>query len=266
MSQADGERPPPVVILCGGRGTRLQEHSRELPKPLVEVGGQPIVWHVVMLFAAQGFADFVLATGYRGELLERFAAQAGWPPGVSVRCLDTGHERNSGGRVRLAGELLSAHERVCVTYCDGLADIDLRALLRFHLCGGALATLTVVRPELQFGVAELAPDGRVRSFREKPRSEHWVNGGFLCLERGALEQIGTDSVLEREPLAQLASAGQLNAYRHEGFWRCMDTYKDAVALNDLWAAGAAPWALWQARAGRGRAAVGEPRAAAAPAM
>ncbi len=233
-----------MVVLCGGRGTRLQEHAREVPKPLVEIGARPILWHVVMLYAAHGFRRFVLATGYRGELLARFAAATPWPQGVSVRCLDTGAETNTGGRVRQAGELLAEEPRICATYADGLADIDLGALLDFHVAHGALATLTVVRPELQFGVTEIAPDGRVRSFREKPRSEHWVNGGFLCLERGALTHIGSDSVLEREPLQALAREGQLHAYRHEGFWRCMDTYKDAVALNDLWAAGEAPWRLW----------------------
>jgi glucose-1-phosphate cytidylyltransferase len=130
----------------------------------------------------------------------------------------------------------------CLTYSDGLADIDLARLLRFHEAHGALATITVVRPELQFGVAELdGDDGRVLGFREKPRSEHWINGGFLCLRPGALDYLTHDSVLEREPLQRLAAADQLRAYRHEGFWECMDTYKDAIALNDLWASGSAPW-------------------------
>ena len=256
MSPADaGEQLPPVVVLCGGRGTRLQEHARdpaaahnpvvadELPKPLVEIGGVPIVWHVVMLYAAQGFERFVLATGYRGDLVERFAQAARWPQRVSVRCLDTGEDTNTGGRVKLAGEALAGEQRICVTYADGLADIDLHALLSFHGAHGGLATVTVVRPQLQFGVAELARDGRVSAFVEKPRSSHWVNGGFFCLERGALAWLREDSVLEREPMQELARAGQLHAYRHEGFWRCMDTYKDAIALNDLWAAGNAPWRL-----------------------
>jgi glucose-1-phosphate cytidylyltransferase len=234
-----------VVVLCGGRGTRLQEHTREVPKPLVEIGGRPILWHVVMLYAAQGFTRFVLATGYRSELIASFAAHADWPAGVSVRCLETGRDTPTGGRVRLAAELLAQEGRICATYSDGLADIDLAALLAFHAAHGALATVTVVRPQLQFGVAEIDPDGRVRSFREKPRSEHWVNGGFLCLERAAVQRLGADSVLEREPLQELAAQGELRGFRHEGFWRCMDTYKDAVALNDLWAAGAAPWRLWE---------------------
>jgi glucose-1-phosphate cytidylyltransferase len=232
---------PPVAILCGGRGTRLQGHARELPKPLVEIGGLPILWHVIQLYAAQGFARFLLATGYRGELIERFVAAHDWPPGVQVRCVDTGADTPTGGRVKLLGEHLGG-ERFCLTYADGLADIDLGELLEFHDAHGALATMTVVRPRLQFGVTELDGDsGRVRGFREKPRSEHWINGGFFCLEAGTLDELEVDSVLERQPLQRLASAGELHAYRHHGFWECMDTYKDAVALNDLWAAGAAPW-------------------------
>jgi glucose-1-phosphate cytidylyltransferase len=232
---------PPVVILCGGRGTRLQGHVRELPKPLVEIGELPILWHVIQLYAAQGFERFLLATGYRGELIERFVVSHEWPAGVRVRCVNTGRDTPTGGRIKLLGEHLGG-ERFCLTYADGLADIDLGALLEFHVAHGALATMTVVRPELQFGVTELAGEGsRVLGFREKPRSEHWINGGFFCLEAGSLDCFGLDSVLEREPLERMAREGQLHAYRHHGFWECMDTYKDAIALNDLWASGTPPW-------------------------
>jgi glucose-1-phosphate cytidylyltransferase len=231
-----------VVILCGGRGTRLQEHTREIPKPLVEIGGHPIVWHVIQLYATQGFRRFVLATGYRGELIERFVAESRWPGGVSVECADTGLQTPTGGRIKLLGGRLAGAETFCATYADGVADIDLDALLAFHDAHMALATMTVVRPHLQFGVTELDEEDRVLGFREKPRSEHWINGGFLCLRQGALDYLDRDSVLEREPLERLATAGELRAYRHDGFWECMDTYKDAVALNDLWASGAAPWA------------------------
>jgi glucose-1-phosphate cytidylyltransferase len=234
---------PQVVILCGGRGTRLQEHTQAIPKPLVEIGGLPIVWHVIQLYACQGFEDFLLATGYKGGLIERFAAGHSWPAGVRVECVDTGEHTPTGGRLKRLEDRL-AGRCFCLTYADGVADIDLAALLAFHDSHGALASMTVVRPELQFGVTELQQDGRVTGFREKPRSEHWINGGFFCLRPGALEQLRQDSVLEREPLQRLAAAGELRAYRHEGFWECMDTYKDAVALNDLWSSGRAPWRLW----------------------
>ncbi len=233
------------MILCGGRGTRLQEHTQEIPKPLVEIGGRPIVWHVIRLYAVQGFRKFVLATGYKGELIGHFAAEQQWPQGVSVECVDTGLETPTGGRIKLLEGRLSSEERFCATYADGVADIDLEALLEFHAGHGALASMTVVRPELQFGVTELdGEDGRVTGFREKPRSEHWINGGFFCMQRDALNYLERDSVLEREPLQRLAEENELRAYRHEGFWECMDTYKDAVALNDLWTSGSAPWRRW----------------------
>ncbi len=239
------------MILCGGRGTRLQERTQEIPKPLVEIGSMPIVWHVVQLYAVQGFRSFLLATGYKSELIERFVAEHEWPPGVDVRCVQTGLDTQTGGRIKLLEPLLVNEEVFCATYADGVADIDLEALLAFHCDHGALATMTVVRPELQFGVTELEDDGRVRGFREKPRSEHWINGGFFCFDRGVLDYLEPDSVLERAPLERLAAEAQLRAYRHEGFWECMDTYKDAVALNDLWSSGRAPWRLWDGDDGGG---------------
>ena len=240
-SPADAPARPPVVILCGGRGTRLQEHTRAIPKPLVEIGGLPILWHVIHIYAAHGFRRFLLATGYRGELIERFAAEHAWPQHVSVNCVDTGLDTPTGGRIKLLEPHLAGEQLFCATYADGLADIDLHALLRFHHAHRALASVTVVRPRLQFGVVELDQHDRVAGFREKPVSQHWINGGFFCLHARVLERLRADSVLEREPLQALAAAGQLRAYRHEGFWACMDTYKDAVALEDLWQAGDARW-------------------------
>ena len=233
-----------VAILCGGRGTRLQEHSPSLPKPLVEIGGHPILWHVIQIYLAQGFHRFLLLTGYQADRIRRFAEDSEWPSGATVQCLDTGQDTPTGGRLLRAAELLE-QERFCLTYADGVADIDLRAMLAEHDRHGPVATMTVVRPELPFGIAELNGDGIVRGFAEKPRSEHWVNGGFFCFEPQMLELLDDRSVLEREPLARLAKRGDLRAFRHQGFWDCLDTYKDALLLNDLWRAGEAPWKLWE---------------------
>ncbi|HET8814073.1 MAG TPA: sugar phosphate nucleotidyltransferase [Solirubrobacterales bacterium] len=237
---------PPVVILCGGRGTRLRERTESVPKALVEIGGRPILWHVIQIYAAQGFDRFLLATGYMGEAIEEFAGRERWPDGVRVECVDTGLDTPTGGRVAALAERVGG-ERFCATYADGVADVDLDALLEFHEGHGALGSVTVVRPDLQWGVAELDGD-EVTGFVEKPRSEHWINGGFFCFEPGVLDHLGESSVLEREPLARLAAEGQLRAFRHGGFWDCMDTYKDAIVLNDLWTAGRAPWRIWDAAA------------------
>jgi glucose-1-phosphate cytidylyltransferase len=215
-----------------------------VPKALVEIGGRPILWHVIQIYAAQGFERFLLATGYMGEAVAEFTAAARWPDGVAVECIDTGVDTPTGGRIARLGEQLG-DERFCATYADGVADVDLGAQLDFHQAHGQLATMTVVQPHLQWGVAELDGD-RVAGFVEKPRSEHWINGGFFCFEPGALAYIGAGSVLEREPLEALAGEDQLRAFRHESFWDCMDTYKDAVVLNDLWASGEVPWRVWDA--------------------
>jgi glucose-1-phosphate cytidylyltransferase len=239
-----GSPRPTVAILCGGRGTRLQGHARSLPKPLVEIGGRPILWHVVHIYLAQGFREFLLLTGYRGEEIAAFVAAAGWPVDASIRCLPTGLDTPTGGRILSAAEALDGAP-FCATYADGVADIDLDALLAYHRGHGRSATMTVVRPRLPFGVARMNGDGVVAGFVEKPRSEHWVNGGFFCFEPAVAGVLAPDSVLEHEPLETLAGAGELRAFRHEGFWDCMDTYKDAIELGDLWAQGRAPWKRWE---------------------
>ena len=221
----------------------MQERTRSIPKPLVEIGGRPILWHVIQIYLAHGFRSFVLCTGYRAEMIDAFVASETWPDGTAISCLPTGEDTPTGGRIRQAAQTLEGAS-FCATYSDGVADIDLRAVLSFHRDHGATATMTVVRPELQFGVAKLGGDGVVRGFVEKPRSEHWINGGFFCFEPAVVDVLAADSVLEREPLEWLAGRGELRAYRHEGFWDCMDTYKDAVLLNDLWGQDRAPWKRW----------------------
>jgi len=233
-----------VAILCGGRGTRLREQTQSIPKALVEVGGRPILWHIVRIYAAQGFRRAVLCLGHKGELIAEFAHAQDWPEGVAVAPVDTGQDTPTGGRVLAAREAIG-DGAFCATYGDGVADVDLSALVDYHRAHGRAATMTVVRPQLQFGITQLDGDGRVTGFHEKPRSEHWVNGGFFCFEPAVFDVLRHDSVLEREPLERLAAGDQLRAYRHEGFWDCMDTYKDAVLLNDLWAQGRAPWKVWE---------------------
>jgi glucose-1-phosphate cytidylyltransferase len=239
---ADDSRPA-VAILCGGRGTRLTEYTEAIPKPLVEIGGRPILWHVLQLYASQGFWEFILCLGYKADKIEEFVKAEPWPDGMSVECVDTGLDTPTGGRLKQLEERVDGRT-FCATYADGVADVDLGRLLGFHREHGRLASLTVVRPRLQFGITEIHDGDRVTGFTEKPRLEHWINGGFFVFEPGALAYLSESSVLEREPLEGLAEDDELRAFRHTGFWDCLDTYKDAIVLNDLWASGSAPWKVW----------------------
>ena len=227
----------PVAILCGGKGTRMTGHTERVPKPLVEIGGRPILWHVMSIYAAHGMSRFVLLCGHGAAEVEAFAATT--PPEWDVTCVDTGLETPTGGRVARAAAHLQ-DGTFCLTYADGVADIDLTALLEFHGSEQAAATMTVVQPQNPWGVAQI-DGGRVRGFAEKPPLDCWVNGGFMVMEPRALDAIGPADVLEREPLEKLASNDDLAAYRHGGFWDCMDTYKDTLLLNELWDQGRAPW-------------------------
>lgn len=242
----------PVVILCGGRGLRMHGEPDALPKPLVEIGGRPILWHVMSLYATQGFRSFILCLGHGAERIReeicslpvvRAVERPSRSPreGWEVTFADTGIETATGGRVARIAHLVR-DRTFCLTYADGLADIGLRSLLAYHRSHGRAATMTVVRPLSPWGVVELDGDDRVAGFREKPPLATWINGGFFVMEPQSLEYIGRDDVLEERPLESLAHDRELHAYRHAGFWACMDTYKDTVRLNDLWERGAAPWA------------------------
>jgi glucose-1-phosphate cytidylyltransferase len=245
----------PVVILCGGRGLRMSGHSDALPKPLVEVGGRPLLWHVMSLYASHGLNSFVLALGFGGDrvrdaigllanvrAVERPEARVKDPEDQAwdITFVDTGLETPTGGRVARVAPLID-DGTFCLTYADGVADIRLESLIDYHRSHARAATMTVIRPRNPWGVADLDGDGGVTGFHEKPLLECWVNGGFLVMEPRALSYIGPDDVLEAEPLESLARDGELRAYRHDGFWDCMDTYKDTLRLNDLWERGEAPW-------------------------
>lgn len=228
-----------TVILCGGKGTRAYPYTTQVPKPLLEVGDRPVLRHLLEIFAGQGRTDFVLAAGYKLELIEAFAAEL--PATWRVEVVDTGEDTNTGGRVRRLADRID--DDVFLTYADGLGDVDLDALAAFHRHHGALATLTTVPLPSQYGTIDLADGDRVVAFREKPRLEgHWINAGYLVLSPGVFERWpdpGED--LEREVLPALAAAGELRAFRHDGFWRSMDTYKDALDLGALCQDGPGPW-------------------------
>lgn len=233
---------PTVVILCGGRGTRIARGEEDAPKPLVEVGGKPIVHHVMALYAAQGFNDFLLLTGWQAGRVED--AVRTFPEVLAgewrIAFDNAGEDTPTGERVAAVRERLQGGT-FALTYADGVADIDLAAELAFHRDHGALATVAVARPESPWGEAAIGDDDRIVGFIEKPRLETWINGGFMFLEPGALDFIGAADVLERRPFENLAAAGELRAWRHDGFWDCMDTFKDALVLNELCADGNPPW-------------------------
>jgi glucose-1-phosphate cytidylyltransferase len=255
----------PVVLLAGGLGTRLREETDVKPKPMVEVGGHPILWHIMKSYAAQGFDEFVVCLGYKGDSIKDFflnyrSRQGGVSIDLAsgrfdmhdpsageswkVHLLETGLDTMTGGRIRRAAQFLGPR-RFMATYGDGVADVDLRALLAFHEGTGRKATLTAVRPPARFGGLEFDGD-RITDFNEKPQvGEGWINGGFMVFEPGIVDLIEGDStILERAPMETLASQGQLNAYKHDGFWQCMDTVRDLTLLRDLWDKGQAPWMKW----------------------
>jgi glucose-1-phosphate cytidylyltransferase len=255
-----------VVILAGGRGSRLAEETSLKPKPLVDIGGRPILWHIMSIYGAFGFNDFVLCLGYKGHLIKEYFADYvlrnsdvtfdlatghtevhhGAVESWRVYCLDTGEETMTGGRIKRASHIVGG-ATFMVTYGDGVSDVDLAQLLAFHRSHGKLATVTAVRPLGRFGALWLDEDGhRVRAFEEKPEGDRaWVNGGFFVFEPAVLDYIdGDDTFLEREPLERLADDGQLMAYRHPSFWHPMDTIRDKEILEQLWRTGEAPWKVW----------------------
>ncbi|MFC1804518.1 sugar phosphate nucleotidyltransferase [Candidatus Omnitrophota bacterium] len=232
----------PVVILCGGKGTRMGPES--IPKPMFKIGGRPILWHIMKYYEGFGFRDFIILLGYKKEKIIRyFDRHKAW----NIRFVDTGLNTNTGGRIKRI-EYLIKSENFFVTYGDGLSDVDPKKLLKFHLRSKKVVTLTCVRPYSPFGILDIdLRTQRVLSFKEKPVLDHWVNGGFFVFNRRAFRYIKRNDILEQGSFSRIIKARELAAYRHRGFWECMDTYKDNLRLNQLWDSGRAPWAIWRRR-------------------
>ena len=226
-----------TLILCGGKGTRAYPHTTQVPKPLLEVAERPVLQHVMEIYAAQGFTSFVLAAGFKLEMIEQFAKQL--PAEWDVDVVDTGVETNTGGRIARCRERMG--DTFFATYSDGLADIDLGELLARHQAHKGSATVTTVPLPSQYGTIVFGEDGGVSSFREKPvLGDHWINGGFFVFDAGAFDHWAGED-LERDVLPALGAAGELYAYKHSGFWKSMDTYKDALELTSLVVEGKGPW-------------------------
>jgi glucose-1-phosphate cytidylyltransferase len=255
-----------VVILCGGLGTRLREETEYRPKPMVHIGGRPILWHIMKTYAAHGHKEFILCLGYKGEVIREFflnylamtsdlTLRLGRAPAIeyhsahaeedwSVTLIETGLKTMTGGRLQRALPHVREDDFL-LTYGDGLTDSDINASIAFHREHGRTATLTAIPPENRFGHLELAGTA-VRSFQEKPRAQgEYVNGGYFVLHKRIGQYLtGDECVLEKEPLARLAAEGELHAFEHRGFWQCMDNYREYELLNRLWDSGAAPWKSW----------------------
>jgi glucose-1-phosphate cytidylyltransferase len=254
-----------TVVLCGGLGTRISEETEVKPKPMVEIGGRPILWHLLNIYAHQGSKDFVLALGYKGEIIRDYFLNynarsrdctvdlaSGTTQFDDSRCedwrvqlIDTGERTMTGGRLKRLERKLRPEGTFMMTYGDAVARIDIPKLLAFHRSHRGLATVTAVRPAARFGALGFEGD-RVVEFKEKAQtSEGWINGGFFVFEPGVFDYIeGDDTILEESPLERLAAAGQLNAYRLQDYWQCMDTIRDRNVLNELWQTGSAPWKIW----------------------
>lgn len=271
MTQHVERQPYKVVILCGGKGTRLREETEFKPKPLVEIGGKPILWHIMKHYSQFGFRDFILALGYRGEMIvdyfenyyrlncdytlsldrhgEREFHDDTGPDEQEWRITFawTGQETMTGGRIRRIEPYID-EEMFLATYGDGVSDVHIPSVIDFHRSTEKMATLVGVHLPTTFGVLE-AEGGTVREFREKPVLKGWINGGFFVLNREFFQQLSADSdVLEERPMKELVARGQLGVFPHDGFWKCMDTWKDVLALNEMWDRGA-PWKTWDAEAG-----------------
>ncbi len=255
-----------AVILAGGLGTRLSEETHLRPKPMIEIGGKPMLWHLMKIYSAQGINEFIVCAGYKGFIIKEYFAnyflhnsdatfdllnnkltihRSNAEP-WQVTVVDTGEQTMTGGRLRRVKKFLD-NETFCLTYGDGLSDIKIQETINFHRKHGRKATITAVQPPGRFGVLEINTQDMVNSFLEKPQSQGmWINGGFFVLEPSVIDLIADDTVVwEKQPLEDLAAQKQLHAYKHEGFWQCMDTVRDKLLLESLWESGSAPWKSWK---------------------
>ena len=254
-----------AVILAGGMGTRLREETEFRPKPMVEIGGRPILWHIMKTLSSQGINDFVICLGYKGDYIKDFfmnyearthdiTVKLGENEGLvqhsespsenwTVTLANTGATTMTGGRINKIKKYVE-NERFLCTYGDGVADIDLSALTKFHTEHGKIATVTSVRPTNRFGAMQVDDNNQVTEFAEKPIAEKRVNGGYFIFEPEVFNYLNDESILEKEPLERLSSSGELKAYKHDGFWQPMDTYRETIELNELWDANQAPWKNW----------------------
>jgi glucose-1-phosphate cytidylyltransferase len=256
-----------AIILAGGLGTRISEETTLKPKPMIEIGGKPILWHIMKMYSAHGIQDFIICCGYKGYVIKEYFANyflhmsdvtfdmkqnkmevhQRYAEPWRVTLIDTGDETMTGGRLRRAAPYLKNVESFCLTYGDGLSDVNISKLINFHRDHGLQATLTATYPPGRFGALDIQPDQRVTSFKEKPKGDGgMINGGFFVLSPKVIDLIDGDQIIwEHEPLEKLAETGQLKAFPHEGFWQCMDTLRDKNLLEELWSSGKAPWKVWE---------------------
>ena len=236
-----------TVILCGGRGTRLGEHGESVPKALINIGGKPIIWHLLKIYSHYGINDFIFCLGFLGDKIKEYLSEntEDW----QITFAETGLDTNTGGRIKRVEKYLEGEKDFCVTYGDGLADVDVEKLIKFHQSHGKIATLTAVHPFSNFGLIKLDEANAVTEFQEKPRLKEWINGGFFVFNRRIFDYLDEDCVLEQAPFEGLAKERELIAFPHLGFWKCMDTFKDNLEFNQLWDEGRADWKVWGVKSG-----------------
>lgn len=232
-----------VVILCGGKGERLREHTEVIPKPLVEIGGKPILWHIMKIYSYYQYKDFILCLGYKGEKIKEYFQNNNNKENWNIHFADTGLETNTGGRIKKVEKVID-DDNFLATYGDCVSDINIKYLLEFHKKHSKIATISCIKFRTNFGLVEIGEDNLITGFDEKPFMDMWVNGGFFVFRRDIFKYLNEDSILEKEPMQALAKDKEIVAFKHKGFWECMDTYKDTRMLNESFYSDKAKWIVW----------------------